>query len=348
MQSLRDISIIDGRPALAAHLQLALLRRGGIKILESESTSTRAIIRAERRDTGEIATVEWTVEEAERAKDRKGKPLTDKANWRNYPADMLWARCVGRLTRRLGSDLVAGMPYTAEEIADFDDVVVEGEGYETSSGTSVQGPLSERRVETAGQVRTPTTWAEIAGLVQPWGRQAVVEFGTFVADACEILFGERDRRTLPPEQEIVLGQKAAGAAVHFAESAPDPGGIPSYTRETMRAAWARVLDDDVPPLPGPAWRMGPDETERPTYEEMNAAGAASTRGDDETPSQPSEGSGAPETPAEPVEGASGAESDAQEAPREGAEARRAAGEAADEEIPFGDEPGDAGPREEES
>lgn len=120
MQALRDIHMIDGRPTFSANLMLAQMRKGGLSVVESSSTAERAWIRARRRDTGEEAEVEWTIEEA-RSITQKGKPLTDKDNWKNYPADMLWARAVGRLARRLGSDLMAGLVYSAEEMRDLEE-----------------------------------------------------------------------------------------------------------------------------------------------------------------------------------------------------------------------------------
>lgn len=130
MQALRHVNVMDGRPSLSAELLLSLMRRGvgdaRVVILESESTRERAFIRARRTDTAEVAAVEYTWEEASAVRiGRKGggtQALTDKDNWRNYPADMLWARCVGRLARRLGSDLVGGIGYAAEELADWEEV----------------------------------------------------------------------------------------------------------------------------------------------------------------------------------------------------------------------------------
>jgi len=139
MQSLRDIHMIDGRPVFSASLMLSQLRRGGVKILDSESTEERAFIRAQRMDTGEIAEVEWTYAQAELIT-RKGKKLVDGDNWKNYRLDMLWARCVGRLARRLGSDLLSGMVYTSEEMHDL-------EGWDTDGYK-------------AGEPPAPPAWGE--------------------------------------------------------------------------------------------------------------------------------------------------------------------------------------------
>lgn len=123
MQALRQIHMIDGRPAFSADLMLAKMRAGGVVIIESSVTDERAHIKARRSDTGEEADIEWTVADAEKA------GLLSKKNWRTYKSDMLWARAVGRLARRLGSDLLGGLVYSKEEMEDFD-----GGGYGGGSG----------------------------------------------------------------------------------------------------------------------------------------------------------------------------------------------------------------------
>lgn len=257
MQALRDIHMIDGRPALAAHLQLAMLRRGHgkarIEILESESTDKRAFIRARRVDTGEEAAVEWTLEEADRA------GLTAKNNWRQYPADMLWSRCVGRLSRRLASDLIAGMPYTAEEVADFD-LENEGESYRSFE----KGTVRDQRQNQAGRTETPRSWAEIFAWAEPYG--AELGWAVWCQDACQLLFSTRERRELKTDQLTTLGQKASGAVIALREDHP-PEQVPPPSRLDVQAAWAKVMDGLA--LPGPEWRMSPEEEDRPTYAEAH-------------------------------------------------------------------------------
>lgn len=131
MQALRDIHMIDGRAAFSANLMLSLMRRGGLEILRSEISDERAWIHARRRDTGEEAEVEWRYEEATKIM-RGNKALSEGAGWKNYRQDMLWARCVGRLARRLGSDLLGGMVYASEEVQDWEED--SGGGYGSGGG----------------------------------------------------------------------------------------------------------------------------------------------------------------------------------------------------------------------
>jgi hypothetical protein len=254
MQSLRDIHMIDGRPAFAANLLMAQLRRGGLTIIESQSTNEHARIVARRRDTGETAEVEWTMEEADRA------GLTSKTNWRTFPADMLWARCVGRLARRLGSDLVAGMPYTAEEVADFEDDYA-GETYR---------PIERDTVREATRIDpdpVPKSWAEINEWAAAYGE--TFGWATWLRQATIVLFSvekAEDSKLLTKSEREVLGQKAA-TVIYNLRKKVDPARMPPVDRGEVQEEWAKVLAGQV--LPGPDWRMTPDEEHLPTYHEAN-------------------------------------------------------------------------------
>jgi hypothetical protein len=265
ISALRDIYVIEGRTALAAHRQLAFLRRGGVQILESEATAERAYIKARRSDTGEIMAVEFTMEEASKIR-RKGAALVDGDNWRNYPADMLWARCVGRLTRRLGSDLIAGgLPaYVADEVADFSGWGVSyGEG-----GVDVHRPAGGGRQEVRRdpEPNVPRSWPEIGEAAAPYGPE--LGWREWTLDAAERLFNTREWGALSVDQKKILGQKASGAIIALRE-AHDPGIFPPPTREEIQKAWASVLNGEI--LAGPTWRFSPAEAELgvPTYYEAN-------------------------------------------------------------------------------
>lgn len=200
MQSLQKVHMIDGRPGLSADLMLAKMRAGGIIILESESTAERAWIKARRADTGEVAEVEWTIEDARAA------GLLGKDNWQKYRADMLWARAIGRLARRLASDLLAGMTYSSEEMADWDD-----DGFaNVSRGTApVAFDPSREAVKDA-----PTGgWKPIMDLlvyVDP-----SLDWQAILADACEQLYNVRSVQELTPEQHKAFGLRSANAAAEL-------------------------------------------------------------------------------------------------------------------------------------
>lgn len=246
MMALRDIYMIDGRPTIAAHRQLAKLREGGIVILESEVNRERAFIRAKRRDTGEEMSIEFTYEQAELV---DGGKLVAKNNWKSWREDMLWSRVVGRLCRRLGPDLLGGLPpYVAEEVADFSGYQVE---YDEAGTPSFQK---------ADEKPSPKSWADVfewAGAYDP-----SLGWPEWVRDASEALYGTRERASLTTEQVAELGAKAAAAIVALRES-HDPGTLPPPDRAAIRSAWKTAGVEAE--LPGPLWRLSPDEVDRPPW-----------------------------------------------------------------------------------
>lgn len=70
------------------------------------------------------ARAEWTYRENENLeigysmKDAKAAGLTDKANWKKHPAEMLRARLISKAVRMLCPEAIAGV-YTPEEIEEF-------------------------------------------------------------------------------------------------------------------------------------------------------------------------------------------------------------------------------------
>lgn len=99
LDSLRAIDVIQGNVEPNAELKLRLYRRAGHKIIETVWLDDPQGVRitGERVD-GEQMTVVYTWADAERAK------LTGKDVWKQNPDDMLWARAVTRLVRRLAPD----------------------------------------------------------------------------------------------------------------------------------------------------------------------------------------------------------------------------------------------------
>lgn len=122
MTSLRYIFVIDGKPSFSAEAILGMIHRAGHRV-EGTSTAESATITGTRRDTGATLTVEYPLADAVAAglvQIRDGKPFArsaqgNKKPWEKYTSDMLWARCVSRIARRLFSDVVLGAGYVPDE-----------------------------------------------------------------------------------------------------------------------------------------------------------------------------------------------------------------------------------------
>lgn len=110
MATLKSIDVIQGTPALRAHAMRAVVQQQGHDIELVESTATRCVMRGRRKGSDTWQTVEWTIQRAAQMK------LTDKAEWKKQPQNMLVARATGELSRLIASDALHGMAYVSEEL----------------------------------------------------------------------------------------------------------------------------------------------------------------------------------------------------------------------------------------
>jgi hypothetical protein len=110
LTSLANIHVIKGKPSLSAALMRALILAQGHQIETVDISDTRVVIRGRRKG-------ESTWEEASFTKDQAARARIDLGG---YPQDKLYARATSRLARRKFADVIAGMPYSAEELEDGD------------------------------------------------------------------------------------------------------------------------------------------------------------------------------------------------------------------------------------
>lgn len=116
MQSLNLIQSIQGSVGLKPEGMRALVRTKGHRIWPVETTDERVTLCGWRQGDppDAVVTVTWTLADADRAGLRKG------ANWAHYPRAMLTARATSELCRLHFADVIGGLSYTPEEIAEFD------------------------------------------------------------------------------------------------------------------------------------------------------------------------------------------------------------------------------------
>ena len=111
MESLAHVDMIDGRPSPSAELLARLIRRAGhtIEVLQAADQACR--LRGTRTDTGETLEVSFSIADAQRVTTREkgvSMRLADTKRWKEYTSDLLWARALTRLYRRLYPDVVGG------------------------------------------------------------------------------------------------------------------------------------------------------------------------------------------------------------------------------------------------
>ena len=108
--ALQTISVINGKPSLDASGWSALIRKAGHSIECTEHTNTVCTLKGTRKDNGDTFTSTFTWEDATAAR------LTGKDTWKKHPKDMLFARALTGLGRRLFSDIAVGGMYTPDEL----------------------------------------------------------------------------------------------------------------------------------------------------------------------------------------------------------------------------------------
>lgn len=108
--AMRSFHIIEGIPTLKPEVQLGLVRQAGHSVNVTKSDATGTTLVGRRADTGDSATVSYTIDDARQA------GLLGKQTWKAFPEDMSFARAVARLNRRLFQDVLLGCAYVPEEI----------------------------------------------------------------------------------------------------------------------------------------------------------------------------------------------------------------------------------------
>lgn len=272
MQALQKVHIIDGKPSLAAEEMLAQMRRHGLMILKSESTPDRAFIHAKRKDTGEEAEVEWTIQDAVDA------GLTSKDNWQKYRLDMLWARCVGRLCRRLGSDMVGGMVYAAEEMQDWDEGGYGGSGYDTPVIETPVAKLTDwrdKRFDPANSLAkdAPAGWDKIGKLVL----ELDPTLADWISEAVLAVYGTPVKEIKSDTKKSEAGRRIANALARIRDELYGQGDFPPPSVDDYRRVFAWAFNGVT--LEGPEPNLTPPELDSGIPEQDGETEAEAVEGE---------------------------------------------------------------------
>ncbi|EFK09517.1 conserved hypothetical protein [delta proteobacterium NaphS2] len=104
---------IQGRVEMSARLMTMRIRQAGHALKLKHLDHEKCIVYGKRTDTGEDMEAGYTFQEAQEAGLAK-----DGSNWMKFREDMLWARAISRLARRLYPDVV-GTAYIEGEILEM-------------------------------------------------------------------------------------------------------------------------------------------------------------------------------------------------------------------------------------
>ncbi|MGD7788183.1 hypothetical protein ACQCX2_07645 [Propionibacteriaceae bacterium Y1700] len=141
--ALSEINVIQGTPSLSASLMAALAREAGHKVRVSgdDKSATCTIVRKDDPDFEHTAT--WDEAKARAA------GLWGKGHWGKDPGTMLQWRAISEAVRFACSEVLGGLRYTPEEVAEFT----------TSKPTVSQVKAEAPKAMTAAEVmaQPPTT-----------------------------------------------------------------------------------------------------------------------------------------------------------------------------------------------
>jgi hypothetical protein len=137
MQSIMGgMNIIQGKVEISPRMMNTMIRKAGHSLEITESTDKICKIKGIRNDTKEEYTATFSIEDASRA----GLFRTGGA-WDKYPSDMLFARCISRLARRLFADVIS-TAYVEGEISEEEKNEVNG-SLEKSQELPITSPIPE-------------------------------------------------------------------------------------------------------------------------------------------------------------------------------------------------------------
>ena len=106
---------IQGRITMSAEMMNNLIRQKGHRLEIKESSEQKCQIKGTRKDTNEHYESTFTIQDAQRA-----GLIKSGGGWEKYPSQMLFARCISKLARRLFPDVIGGS-YVDGELDDLID-----------------------------------------------------------------------------------------------------------------------------------------------------------------------------------------------------------------------------------
>ena len=103
MQAIQGgMSVIQGKVEISPRMMNTMIRKAGHKLEILQSDDNLCKIKGVRADTKEEYTATFSLDDATRA-----GLLRNGGGWEKYASDMLFARCISRLARRLFADVIS-------------------------------------------------------------------------------------------------------------------------------------------------------------------------------------------------------------------------------------------------
>ena len=214
MTGLANIHLIKGKTGLSALLMRALIMSHGHEWQDVDVSDVRVVVRGRRRGETEWTEASFTAVQAKIAGIQLG----------GYPQDKLYARASVRLARRKFADVIAGMPYSSEELEDDPGAMLADESYSTPAPPAALAapapPRTVRRRQPADAKPGPTPADTAAGAPPAAGPAATPAAPAGSSPDLPPLPGEGTSPEVPEEE------------------AADKDAPGSVTADQIRAVWS--------------------------------------------------------------------------------------------------------------
>jgi hypothetical protein len=212
MNSIQNIFVVHGRPAMYARTMVALVLAAGHEVRRVEATEQRVVYRGRRKGETEWTEVEWTIARASKA------GYTGNKKYQTDPIAMLTAKCQSEISRVIAPDVLTGIAATSVEEVQLEDL-----GEEPAETTAAPKAKTTRQ-----RRQPPAPVAPAAVEAAPRDAEPVDDEADALAEAADQATGEipdpqpepapqDDEPVEPaplctPEQQKALGEalKAAG------------------------------------------------------------------------------------------------------------------------------------------
>jgi hypothetical protein len=234
--ALQQVVPIDGKVTIQADLMRALILRAGHKFRVEHAdanSATCVVIRSDDPDYPHRVTVTY---------DEIPDELKKKANWRNYTADMLVARCTAKVARRSCSDVLNGMIYTPDELgADVND---DGE----VTAVPQEGTAAAQRAASAAERLRAAADAEASRHAAQEPTQPAADGSTpdadGIVDAEVVEDGPADSQPAAAAEQTDTFPESQGEPFGESTNVHDQPAVKAAMREAVDASKAAPAADD--------------------------------------------------------------------------------------------------------
>jgi hypothetical protein len=110
LAALRSIYVVHGQPAMYARTMVALAQSRGHEIWTEVDTPDKVIVAGRRKGSEQVERSEWTLARARKA------GYTGNKKYETNSQEMLYAKAAATVARKVAADVLAGVPYSIEEI----------------------------------------------------------------------------------------------------------------------------------------------------------------------------------------------------------------------------------------